>query len=166
MPKNLQIFLFKKRFGVNDTIDWDAIVDETLTFPENLRNIETDHLYEIESAQHQLGMKTESEKKVELEAELLAKHDEDMMREQAESILEAEPEEAIVEEDTGSVESNGWQIEQTEDGETHSIEIEIEPHQVTAKGREYLYGRIQLSLDPKFIGLIARVIVAVPKELL
>lgn len=81
--------------------------------------------------------------------------------------MEAEPEQAVtVEEDAQLVESGGWRIDQTEDGEIHSIEVEIEPHQVKAKGKEYLYGRIQLSLDPRRIGLIARISVNIPKELL
>lgn len=66
MPKAMQIFLFKKRFGVTDLVDWEAIVDDRLTFPENLSNLKENHLEEIEKAQVQTRCKTESEKKVEL----------------------------------------------------------------------------------------------------
>jgi hypothetical protein len=80
MPKNLQIFLFKKRFEVEDTFDWYAFVDETLTFPENLDLLEKNHLEEIERAQHEGGRKTESEKRAENEARSLAEAEERKLR--------------------------------------------------------------------------------------
>lgn len=163
MPKALQMFLLKKRFGNLDLVDWDAIVDSMLTFPENLHNIERNRIEEIEHAQHEGGYKTESEKKVELADIAWAKELEYMWRLMQEQDIEPEQEEAVPVEDVEPEDSESWRIEQTDDGEIHSIEVEVEPHRTRAKGKQYLYGRIQLSVDQNWIGLTAKISVFVPR---
>jgi len=167
MPKGLQIFLLKKKYGDLDAVDWDAIVDVTLTFRENVQCIERDHMEEIEQAQHDSGYETESEKRFRLEAEAHARAQENTLRRMQESAWETEPE-AVPEENAQqeSTDSEGWHVERTSDGEIHSIELEIKPNPVKSKGKRYRYGRIQLCVDPKFIGLTAKIIIAVPDVLL
>lgn len=163
MPKALQVFLLRKRFGNLDLIDWNAIVDGDLTFPENLHNIERNHIEEIEHAQHEGGYKTESEKKVELADIAWAKELEQMWRLMQEPDRELEQEEVVPAEDSEPEYSEGWRVEQTDDWEIHSKEVEIEPHKTKSKCKDYLYGRIQLSVDPSWIGLHAKINVLVPK---
>jgi len=129
MPKNLQIFLLKKRYGDLDQIDWQSIVDGGLTFPENVCSIEQYYMDEINRAQYESGYKTESEKQAQAEwsQELRA--------------LKA------------------WHIEQEDDAEIHSVEVEIVPHKVRVRGKEYTYGRIQSCCNAKLIGLRAKVTV-------
>jgi hypothetical protein len=163
MPKALQIFLLKKRFGNLDLIDWDAIVDSGLTFPENLHNIERNHIDEIEHAQHEGGYKTESEKEVELADIAWAKELEYMVRLMQEYDMEPEQEEVVPAEDSEPEDSEGWRIEQTDDWEIHSVEVEIQWHKTRTKGKDYQYGRIQLSVDPNWIGLPAKVSISIPR---
>jgi len=58
----------------------------------------------------------------------------------------------------------GWHMEQTENGEMHTIEVEIKPHKTSVKGKKYSYGRIQLTVDPAWIGLKAKISVFKAKE--
>ena len=51
----------------------------------------------------------------------------------------------------------GWQVERTELGEAYSTLIEIKPHIAVAKGKKYTYGRIQLSVEPTWVGLKAKI---------
>lgn len=81
------------------------------------------------------------------------------------SILEEEPTEDL---STFSSElemvNDQWIIEQkTERGEVHSIEVEIIPYSTTSKDKKYNYGRIQLTVDPSWVGLKAKIRVFVPQ---
>jgi hypothetical protein len=58
----------------------------------------------------------------------------------------------------------GWHVEQTEDDEMHTIEIEIKPRPVFRNGKKYPYGRIQLNVDPAWVGLKAKISVFRAKE--
>jgi len=135
MPKNLQIFLLKKKYGDLDQIDWESIIDEGLTFPENASLVEENYIDDINRAQYESGYKTESEKKAKAA----------WSREQR----------AL----------KDWQVERTDDSEIHLLEVEILPHRVKVKGREYTYGRIQSCCDPKFIGLRAKITITTSLEL-
>jgi hypothetical protein len=132
MPRKLQIFLLKKKYGDLDQIDWESIVDEKLTFSENLALIEDNYIREIERAQTESGYQTESDKRTE---EAWRQH---------QHALET------------------WRVEQTENSVIHSIEVEISPHQVKVKGKVYNYGRIQACCDSKLVGLKAKITVTAP----
>ena len=56
-----------------------------------------------------------------------------------------------------------WKIEQTEGGETYSIQIEIKSHKAVAKDKMYDYGRIQLTVDQALVGLKANITVFKPR---
>lgn len=58
----------------------------------------------------------------------------------------------------------GWNVTQTELGETYSMEVEIKRHDSIAKGKMYTYGRIQLTVDPAWIGSKAKISVFKAKE--
>jgi len=167
MPKGLQIYLFKKLFrkwnayreresegydvaAEMDKVDWSAVVDETQTFRENLHELQENYpeygWYDWEAEERER-----------------AREQERVFREMADSEPGREPEDSTPEEDVEPEDSEGWPIEQTDDDEIHSIEVEVEPHRTRAKGKQYLYGRIQLSVDQNWIGLTAKISVSVPR---
>jgi len=167
MPKGLQIHMFKKLFlkwnawrareivsydvsAEMDHVDWDAVLEDSATFHENLGNLKQNYpeysWYDWEAEERER-----------------AREQERVFREMADSGPEREPEDSIVEDDVEPENSEGWHIEQTNEYAIHSIEVEVEPHRTRAKGKQYLYGRIQLSVDPNWIGLTAKIDVFVPR---
>lgn len=170
MPLGLQKYMFKKLFkkwnawhernregydasAEMDNIDWEMVLEEGATFHENLESLERNY---PKYTWYNFDAKEERRAK-EYEAALAE------LVERAEKQYEVEPVEAVPEEDMEPENPEGWQVEQTENGEIHSIEVEIEPHTTNAKGKRYLYGRIQLSIDPNWIGLTAKISVVIPK---
>jgi hypothetical protein len=133
-----------------DNVDWDAVLEDNATFNENLRNLKHNypeyswHDWEAKEREKDLG-------------------EEIAWRDMVNSEPETEPVDSIPEQDVEPEDSGGWHIEQTDDWEIHSIEVEIEPHRTRVKEKHYLYGRIQLSVDPDWIGLTAKINVLIPR---
>lgn len=170
MPIGLQEYMFKKLFkkwnawrerehegydvsAEMDNIDWEAVLEDGVAFHENRHSLERNYpeytWYNFDAEEERRA------KEHEMALAELAKR--------PENEYEAEPYSAVPEEDMEPENSEDWQVEQTEDGEMHSIEVEIKPLFTKAKGKQYLYGRIQLSVDGNWIGLIAKINVLVPK---
>jgi hypothetical protein len=89
MPKGLQVYLLKKHFGNLDSFTIADYVDSQMTFPENLWNLETNHLEEILRAHHEMGYKEDGD------TELLGWNDwansqEEFWREMAKNAVEPE----------------------------------------------------------------------------
>lgn len=57
-----------------------------------------------------------------------------------------------------------WQKKETDEGTIHSTTIEIKPHTISSKGKKYTYGRIQLTVDPSWVGLKAKIEILEAKE--
>ena len=170
MPKAMQIYIFKKRFGNLDAVDWDALVDEELTLPENLWNLKENHSDEILKARHGAGYSEEEDAQV-FGWDNWASFQEDLARYFWESAQQYEweiekDEPDAPEDETEYEETEGWHIEKTEGGEVHTIEVEIEPRRVVAKGKPYDYGRIQLNVNQRWVGLTAKISVNIPDVLL
>jgi len=153
MPLGLQKYTIKKVFlkwnpdGEPDNLDWDAL-EKGATFGENLENMKSMHPEYIWD--DLLWRKW--------------KYEEQAREEQAKHDLEKVLSDAGVSED--SVESfsknadTGWQVERTELGETYSTVVEIKRHTAVAKGKKYAYGRIQITVDPEWVGLKATISVS------
>jgi hypothetical protein len=162
MPLGLQIYLFKKRFlrcnidrsdpvGDMDNIDWD-ILERGMNYHENLGDLKNNY------PEYSWDDWREEQENFEKELEI--------------GLLEAEEralktgristEDEYSEED---IQPNHFEIveENPNDWIIHTFEIEVKPHKTTAKGNEYLYGRIQLLVDPNLIGLPAKITIATPK---
>jgi len=171
MPKGLQIYMFKKLFlkcnawraretassrtpfdvsAEMDNVDWDAVLEDDATFNENLGNLKQNypeydwHDWEAEELER-------------------AREQEMIWHEMANSEPEREPDDSIPEDDAEPEDTGGWHIEQTDEYDIHSIEVEIGPHRTRSKGRRYLYGRIQLSVSEDWVGLPAKISVSVPR---
>jgi hypothetical protein len=166
MPKEMQIYIFKKRFGVSDTVDWDAIVDSELTFPENFTNLKENHSEEILNARHEAGYSEEDDARVfgwddwesswENSLEYVWQYEWEIEKEEPDL-----PEGEIEPEEVG-----GWNVEKSSEGEIHTTEVKIEPHRVITKGKPYDYGRIQPIVSQRWVELMAKISVAIPSELL
>jgi hypothetical protein len=166
MPKSMQIYIFKKRFGVSDTVDWDAIVDDELTFPENFTNLKENHNEEILNARHEAGYTDDDDAKVFDWDDWESRRD-DFLESVEQYEWEIEEEEPDIPEDEIELqEDEDWRVEKTEEGEVHNIEVEIELHRVVSKGKTYDYGRIQLNVSQRWVGLIAKISVNIREELL
>lgn len=163
--------MLKQKFGDLDEADWDAIVDETLTYPENLQMILRDYADYITKAQLAAGYREKElyiTKQNGAEDARRAEASEGIWQEMEECTQEPwKPEDWTPDDESEHEEQReGWQVKTTSTGEVHWMEIEIEPHTVARKGKTYCYGRIQLSAASKYVGLNARVSFFVPKELL
>ena len=166
MPKALQVYLLKKRFGDLDTFTFADYVDETLTLPENLWNLKENHNEEILKARHEAGYSDEENARV-FDWDDWAPPQEEFWKEIQKYDWEIEKEEPDVCEDEIELkEEEGWHVEKTEEGEVHTIEVEVEPHRVVAKGKTYDYGRIQLNVSQRWVGLNAKISVNIPAVLL
>ena len=153
MPKGLQVYILKKIFGDLDNFTFEDFVDEDLTLPENLWNLNANHRDEILNARHKAGYKEEDDARA-FGWDDYATSQEEIWKEMQKHACELEKDETDFSEDEiEPQEEKGWQIEQTENGEIHSVEVEIEPHRIKAKGKQYIYGRIQHLVTPEWIGL-------------
>jgi hypothetical protein len=62
-------------------------------------------------------------------------------------------------------EETDWKMNKTEEGTEYSTTVEIKLHKPKSKkGDEYKYGRIQVVVDPKWIGLQAKIIILKPSS--
>jgi len=163
MPKALQIYILKKRFGDLDSFTLEDYVDEELTLPENLWNLKNNHSYEILKARHEAGYSDDDDAKA-FGWDDWASSQEETWKEIQNYVYETEEEEIDTSGDEVELqEDEGWQVEQTDNWEIHSIEGEIQPHKIQSKGKQYIYGRIQLSVDSNWVGLPAKISVQVPR---
>lgn len=166
MPKEMQIYIFKKRFGISDTVDWRAIVDERLTFPENFTNLKEHYCDEILKARHEAGYTDDDDAKV-FGWDDWTSSWENSLESVWQYEWEIEKDEPDAPEDEAEYqEAEGWHVEKTDEGEVHTIEVEVEPHRVVAKSKTYDYGRIQLNVSQRWVGLIAKISVNIREELL
>jgi len=166
MPKALQMYVLKKHFGKLDSFTIDEYVDDHLTLPENLWNLEKNHSEDILKARIEMGY-TEAENARLFGWDDWAVSREDFWKEAQEYEWEMEKDEPDVSEaEIEPQEDEGWHVEKTEEGEVHTIEVEVEPHRVVAKSKTYDYGRIQLNVNQGWVGLIAKISVNIPEELL
>jgi hypothetical protein len=166
MPKGLQIYMYKKLFlkwnadrrdntAEMDNIDWDAVIDPTMNFHENLHNLKNNYP-EYSWSDWRAELDKQQQEQEAAVAELVERG-----KDQYQPDTETDSAKDVQPEDT-----DRWHMEQTEEWEIHSIEIEIQPHNTQSKGKLYNYGRVQVSVDPKWVGLVAKISVQVPKALL
>jgi len=182
MPKNMQIACLKRWFltwnkwrdeerGYDVStklaeIDWNNFVTEGQTLSENLNDLKNnypeyswakDDNYEAKEEVAVLNLQAQMEEQAKVDTE---RHEAQYQEEQAQSTdnLDKVHEPISVEPPLGE-----WQIEKTETAEVHTIFVEIKPHKVHAKGKDYYCGRIQQTISGDFLGLRAKIIVEVPK---
>lgn len=143
MPKNLQIYLLKKRFlkanadrndnsAEMDNIDWD-IIDSTAHLPENLQLLANQY------PEYNWGKKTHEEE--------ITEEGENSMKQLLEGTQISEWEEYV---------------------QTHQRvfmrEVRIKSHKIKLGGKQYTYGRIQVMTPPKLIGFGAVITVTVTND--
>jgi hypothetical protein len=166
MPLKLQIYMFKRLFlkwnddredntAEMDNIDWEMTLHPDSPFSENLF-----FLNERYPEYHWRDWKRE-----------IKNRQDDRRREMKENLpkLVARGKiqhEAEFEEEHVSVPESvpkSWNKRKAASGEIHSTEVEIQLFKTSAKGKPYTYGRIQLTVDPNWVGLKAKISVFVPK---
>lgn len=168
MPLGLQKYTLTRTFNrLNpnaepDNLDWDWL-DDKCSFEENLANMKQgnpDYVwyepldeYDIE----RIEMDRLLQEKYETIGVLLSAG----LDEEAEKVSKEMDE---IEARFSKKFDTGWHVEQTEDGEKHTIEVEIKQHPVFRNGKKYPYGRIQLTVDPAWVGLRAKISVFKAKE--
>lgn len=135
MPKALQIYTYKRIFlsanadledpeAEMENVDWESVIDDTLTFGENRQNLEENYpQYSWESPKEERKHK--------------------------------------------------WQSEYSDDSVVYTTEVAIKPHEVKreydtqlqgTKSRNYRHGRIQVTVDERWIGHKAKISVRIPAK--
>jgi hypothetical protein len=168
MPLGLQKYTLLKRFNkLNpdaeaEYLDWDWL-DDKCCYDENLLNMKQGNPAYV-------WYKPLDEQDIErMETDRLIQEKLDTLRILQNAGLDEEAQKVSKEID--EIEASfskkfdtGWHVEQTEEGEMHTIEVEIKPHKTGAKGKKYSYGRIQLTVDPALVGLKAKISVFKAKD--
>jgi len=182
MPKKMQIacvrrlFIFWNSWRVKENPEYDAgaeaycfdfegEIDENLHFDENLQALKRD-FPEYTWSKADIPKNAIWKQNEMFEARLQeqiekgkTQHEELFEVEKLQDISLPEEEEELRE----NVAAGTWKIEKTAFGETHTLELDIQLHKVTAKGKPYAYGRIQLTVPAEWAGLRAKISIDVPK---
>jgi hypothetical protein len=167
MPKRVAPLVIQRRniiriFNANnpneepDNLDWD-ILEKGATFEDNLNGMIEEY------SQFNWGRFNDKSEKYEIEEDY-EKHKAQERINSALELLDLPPEPDSVDSFSKTKENKPhWKIEQTEGGETYSIQIEIKSHKAVAKDKMYDYGRIQLTVDQALVGLKANITVFKPR---
>lgn len=153
MPLGLQKYNIKRIFNrLNpneepDNLDWD-VLDSECCFSENRDNMKRGNpQYKWDPLEHIIRKAEAQEKAYNERLRMDAGLDPEYSEENSEeSFSKKNPD-------------TNWQVEQTDLGETHSTIVEIKPH-TAGKGKKYHYGRIQLIVDPSWVGFKAKITVS------
>jgi len=168
MPLGLQKYTILKIFNrLNpdaeaDNLDWDWLDDKSLLV-ENLLNMKQgnpDYVWNDPLDEEDIEQ-METDRLIEEKLEILETLHSAGLDEEAEKVSKEIDE--IVARFSKKFDT-GWHVEQTENGEMHTIDVEIKPHKTSAKGKKYSYGRIQLTVDPALVGLKAKISVFKAKD--
>jgi hypothetical protein len=168
MPLRLQKYTILKIFNrLNpdaepDNLDWDWLDDESL-LDENLLNMKQgnpDYVWNDPLDEQDIE-RMETDRLIQEKLEKLETLQNAGLDEEAKKVSKEIDE--ILESFSKKFDT-GWHAKRTENGEMHTIEVEIKPHKTSAKGKKYSYGRIQLTVDPAWIGLKAKISVFKAKE--
>jgi hypothetical protein len=146
-----------------DEIKWGKIVDSRQTFNENLYDLKNNYP-EYSWSKTDNPIKKDKEHSEEQVREMIEQAEKN--RQQHEEVYALEQQQDVsVPEDLEEPETpvGEWKIEQSEGVETRTIELEIKPHKVNTKGKNYEFGRIQLLVDKNLVGCPVKISIKVLK---
>lgn len=178
MPKKMQIICFKRLFlkwnawqevtpGYDtsakiDEIDWDAVVIDGESFPENLHHLKNNYpQYSFGKNDNPDAIQKKMDDAIKEQMEIQVKR----TTQKYEVYALQQQQEVPIPEDLEEPETPAgeWKIEQSEGIETRTIELEVLPHRTISKGKTYEYGRIQLIVDKNLVGCPVKIIIKVLK---